>query len=89
MKHMPLIQVDSDDEENEGIDSQVFKKVSNQNLHELLWQDRAKQQSNGGLQAADESNVDEDDWDLSLTLPHPSSSDRKCGCLPVPECAVS
>lgn len=75
---------------SEDIDSQVFKKVSNQNLRELLWQDRAKQQSpNRGLQAADESYVNEDDWDLSLTLPHPSSSDRKCGCLPVPECAVS
>ncbi|TPP39710.1 hypothetical protein FGIG_08744 [Fasciola gigantica] len=88
-KHMPLIQVDSNDDDSEDIDSRAFGKVSNPNLHKLLSQDRTNLQTiNGKITVTDDLNEDEDDWDLSLTLPHPPAS-WKCGCLPVPGCTVS
>ncbi|KAF7261349.1 hypothetical protein EG68_04062 [Paragonimus skrjabini miyazakii] len=83
-KHMPLINIDTEDEDSEAPDSQLLKKVSNQSLNDLLHHDR-------GHRSEDASDNDEDnDWDLTLTstrLQHPTN---RCGCFNLPHrCSIS
>ncbi|GAA48828.1 hypothetical protein CSKR_113001 [Clonorchis sinensis] len=81
-KHMPLINISSDDEDNEELDSHLVSKVSNRSLSELLSRDNNSRTLF--------SEADEDDmWDLTLSLPHESPT-RRCGCFRLPpNCTIS
>ncbi|KAF6774208.1 hypothetical protein AHF37_06171 [Paragonimus kellicotti] len=83
-KHMPLVNIDTEDEDSEEPDLQLLKKVSNQSLNDLLHHDR-------GHRSGDASDNDEDnDWDLTLTSPQLHHSTNRCGCFNLPHrCTIS
>ncbi|KAF8560711.1 hypothetical protein P879_01339 [Paragonimus westermani] len=83
-KHMPLINIDTEDEDSEEPDLQSLKKVSNQSLSNLLHHDRSHKTED----ASDDD--EENDWDLTLTPPRLHHSNNRCGCFNLPHgCTVS
>ncbi|CAL8104777.1 unnamed protein product [Calicophoron daubneyi] len=79
-KHMPLITIDSDEEDSEEFDTRMYDKVSNQNLNELLKKDRSEGPTGSGERDGD------DDWDLNL-IP-PTQHRTRCACPQFTGCPI-